>query len=211
MAVNELGVSRYTNLLQKFLGMDNTSPAPTLAPDVFPVLPIETDTPELLFLKGIKHAMSTNSIQTPAAGNAVKIACRMPTTQFALACIDEIHIVNGSAVAQQWEHGWLGAFSSAGWSASAETLRDNRWGAFGVSPANLAALTVFTRTNAAPDVFIGQEVSIPAGQTLILRPAIVLVPDDGLVYTVQAQTLASAGAVQVFWRERPALRAELVR
>lgn len=211
MAVNELGVSRYTNLLQKFLGMDNTSPAPTLAPDVFPVLPVETDTPELLFLKGIKHGMSSNSIQTPAAGNSVKVVCQMLSTQFALACIDEIHIVNGSAAAQQWEHGWLAGFVTAGWNNTAETLRDNRWGALGVSPQNINALRILTRTNAAPDVFTGQEVSVPAGTTLIIKPGIVLVPDDTLVYTIQSQTLASAGAVQVYWRERSALRAELVR
>jgi hypothetical protein len=50
--LNEIQIGRLNGLLHKLLDMKEGAPAPTLATDVFPMLVLESDRPEWLFLSG---------------------------------------------------------------------------------------------------------------------------------------------------------------
>lgn len=85
---NEILTGQLNDILSKRLGMKGGGPAPTLAPEILPVLVVEADRPEWLVLGSTLMVGIGQLVATGAAVSSVRI--RNPVNSGVLAVIERI-------------------------------------------------------------------------------------------------------------------------
>lgn len=76
---NEIQIGRYNAILHKLLGISEGAPAPSLAPDIFASIILESDRPEFHFLAGQRLAIGARSEAAGGAGTYSGVALINPS------------------------------------------------------------------------------------------------------------------------------------
>lgn len=195
---NEILEGGLNQLLTRRLGMKLGSPAPAVAPEVFPSMNLESDRPEWGFIKGEQLmgygeliAAGTAAdygqcwlINPVGSGTLITITRISATTAGNHARIRTARSVDaGAAVGSLRTNGWM----------------DTRWAGSGVLLLRRVAITL--------PVLTYREVGMATNQMAFEKP-IVLGP--GTTCHFYGETPATAFSFDVQWMERVALPGELV-
>jgi len=198
---NQIGEFGYNELLARRLTTPGGSVAGGVAPEIFPVLNIQGDTPELAWLKG-ESLCGVGTTQAAGAGNTALLLTN-PANSRGIITIEGFQVEPAAG-------GWIALVSAAELSGAIATnagFRDSRaWGPTATVPVT-RPFGVVTRDNA------GGLSTIPAAMRSSLTTWVdfkaVLLP--GRNFTLQLLTIATAMTnATIHWRERKAQPGELV-
>ena len=191
--MNEVQIGRFSGILHKLLDMKESSPAPTLAPEIIPTLQLEGNRPEWGFLAGERLAAGFDQ-SVGGAGEISHVILDNPATSNALITVERIVAVTFDGAGDNYligiQVGTAPTFSASG----AGVLRDSRWGA-----AQSIGL-IATRENAAPMTNDVVSFEAPIQTTLVFDFPFVLAPASR-VY-VRNGAVARTTTAAFFWRER---------
>jgi len=194
VAANEIQVGRFNGILHKLLDMKEAAPAPSLAPDIFACLTLETDRPEWAFL-GAVRLCSASGDQAAGAGAVSIFQLSNPAGSGVIIVLESVNIWT---VTTQLIYTHI-ASSSTGLPTTISTFfRDPRWGAPAAgAPAGL--VTSSNATSAFGNIIHRQQ--CPSTQSFGLElPPVVLVPNSSIQFAGAAVNIRTACSIH--WRER---------
>lgn len=130
MAVNEVLSGRYNAILHKLLSMKEGAPAPTLAPEILPVIVLEDDRPEWAFLAG-ERLLSVSHQQAGGVGLAPFLALTNPVGSGVILVIEQVifSVQGGSSslsLPPEWSVGAYEGTPTSGADIAAGETRDLR-------------------------------------------------------------------------------------
>lgn len=195
---NELQQTRYDQLVRRVGGIIGPgSKVGEALSDLFPVLDVENQPPELLALAGWRTAWQSTE-RTSGVGNDSTSQLFNPVDSGHLVAVTQVHIRTGSATSIDIE------IQNTALAAGTPGLyRDGR---YGVPRRTVAVASSLDGGTTGGGLRIFAESSVPFS----LRDdngLVVLSPGTGLNIGTVAQNIALL--VNYFWRERPAERSEL--
>jgi hypothetical protein len=91
MAVNEIQIGRWGNILHKLLAMKEGNPAPILAPEVIPTVVLEAERPEWNFLANVVNAWGFVD-QAAAVGQVAQCGILNPVGSNVLAVLESVSV-----------------------------------------------------------------------------------------------------------------------
>lgn len=188
-------VGRYNAILHKLLAMKEGAPAPTLAPDILPVLVLESDRPEWAYLGGVALA----SAGAERAGVALQVAHLQifnPVGSGALVIVNELVLASDNSAVIQW-----GVTPTA--MATNETVggaADTRL----LSPIAVRNVAAQIRSDSTVGL-LGMSytlgtIRVITNQGIVIPQDVVLAPGTGLL--VSNRAIAALLQVTFIWRER---------
>lgn len=192
MAVNEIQVGRQNAVLHKLLAMKEGAPSPILAPEVIPVLVLESDRPEWAFLAG--EALCWGFVEPGAVvGQIAYCELRNPAGSGVLCVVEEV--VLASATASAFFALGIGSYAPLS-AASASIVRDTR-----ILPGRPSCSLASINTAASPGGINGYKILQSTGSDpVIIRTPIILSP--GTLLAIQTTNMNIGIRVSVSWRER---------
>lgn len=195
---NEILEGGLNQLLTRRLGMKLGSPAPAVAPEVFPTMNLENDRPEWGFIKGEQLLGYSAAL---AAGTATDYGMGWLINSANSGMIITITKIGSYTTGN---HIRIRTARSVDAGSVVGTLRsagrmDTRW-------AGLGTLTIRTTASVLP-VLAYQEIGQATNQIAFEEP-IVLAP--GTTCHFYGEALATSLTFDICWRERVALPGELV-
>lgn len=87
--MNEIQVGRYNAVLHKLLSMKEGAPSPLLAPEIFPMLMLEGERPEWLWLGGIGLGIR-RELRAADVGNFSYLALQNPVASGAILAVESL-------------------------------------------------------------------------------------------------------------------------
>lgn len=196
---NEINDYSLNSVLIRRLGMVQAAAAPAVAPEVFPVMTLESDRPEWGWLKGEQlngRFMSVGAV----AGQFSMVQMYLPSTSQQVVVIENITNTGTAQLAIFRIIGIGGGLG--GWSGRTVANRDTRW------VGDRTGLVVETNQNAAlparyPDIAV-----LPGSIAARFEAPLIITPGRGFcIATASVNQIISAN---VNWRERVAQPGELV-
>jgi len=192
MEYNRIFIQDLGQRLARRLGMQTPNPAPTLAPEIMPVLDVEPYRQEHPFLGGMKIASGTGTV-TAAAGDYTRFNLVNPVGSGMLVFVDYADVLSTSSGV------WALQVTAAVIAVTQSTVaNDTRWGTS--ATRQTAAAWGYQLTGAAP-IGTGRMFTTSAGTVRTWEPEIVLRPGTSLTWLSFA--LAASTEVNIRWRERP--------
>jgi len=93
---NEINTGRYGNILSKILGIKDRNPSGEVATEVFPVLALESDRPEWLFLANERLCAAGDS-QAAVVGQVSGHSLLAPATSGIIAVVSHVYVSTSSS------------------------------------------------------------------------------------------------------------------
>jgi len=198
---DQIGETGLDQVLAKRLTTPGGAVAPTVAPELFPVLTLENDRPEWGYLKGEFRYFRALTPTAPAASSHVIL--RNPANSSLIAVLER---VTGSTTAGALGISMapIGNFATGAASATG-VPRDGRYSAFaGGVFTRTSQLVVFSADAALAAVAEGFRT---VSTTLDFSDPIILTP--GFDLAIYGRTAAASILVNLMWSERRAQPSEL--
>lgn len=200
---NEILTGALSQVLAKRLGMQTGTPAPTLAPEIMPVVSVEADRPEWKALANEGYFGAGGAVAAGGAGTFSRVLMINPASSGVIAVIEYITGQATGGVLAELET----TYTSALHSAVQTVARDTRFRTGNaVVPFKSATCGVFTKADGASygtHIIARWTGAAEYTQPIILTPGCQL-----LISAVSANALISPWCLA--WRERPAVQGELV-
>lgn len=185
--VNEIQTGRFNSFLHKLLSMKEGAPAPTLSPEVVPVLPISPLPAEGLFLAGVERFEAQANVAA-VVGQYSALQLNNPTASGVVCIIERLVLLNlGAAVTQ------LGTILTG-------ALAVSNYGQRMDSRSSTSAAGVSTLSTASDLTAPGTQYALRVGETLLVPIDVVLFP--GFAYRIQDRTVNEAVYAGFLWRQR---------
>lgn len=189
-SIGEFGLGQ---LLARRLTTPGGAVAPTVAPELFPVLTLENDRPEWGYLKG--EQLRARAIDVAGvAGQYAMIQLYIPSNSATIAVIEEIHARAASSVNIVHLVGIGGG--TVGWTALTTGTRDTR-----AANTQGDSAILESRSNAALPSFHAVLAQINTGGQPSFRQPIVLSP--GQAICAYGISLGAALSINLVYRSRP--------
>jgi len=202
---NEIQAGRFSALLQKLCSIKGAAPAPQLAGEIIPTLPLEVDRPEWKYLAGERLCWGTATQAAVAGENAHVGLFNLP--QSGLLAVTELINIRPAAAASVYMGHLDTLFSGGGTAQAAHGFRDSR---LPRGPQTSTAV-LYTKSNAGSllttNLFRVYQLSTNQAGIQLGFP-IVLGPGSGFV--VVCATVNTELRVSMAWRERKIEQDELL-
>lgn len=203
---NELQEQGIQQLLIRRLQMaGQSSPAPALAPEIFPTLEVEGERPEYAFLKG-ERLMSAQGTVAGVAGESTSFLLFNPIGSGQIATITKWHVEPAAA---SLVLGMVGAFTVPVGTGVAEVARDTRWqtGTGGLAGAGMLIAGVRSAPTSVVNHIVWAQTCPTTGSQEKDVP-VILAP--GFAFELRVNVLnTTLTRAHVQWYERPAGNGEL--
>jgi len=191
MDYNRIFIQDLGQRLARRLGMQTPNPAPTLAPEIMPVLSVEAPRQELSFLGGERIAWA-HAVQVVSGGLYGRLILSNPVGSGMLAMVDYIDMVSTAT-------GYFllspGAFT---FSPLSPISADTR---FNPGAGRNTALEWGTDVTGVPPIATRRFYVTQAGTRIVVQPELVLAPGWQLVWTAAA--INASTEMNIRFRERP--------
>jgi len=203
MGVNDIGQDRFQSRLTKELRISGTMPAPVLAPEIVPVLVVEGERPELLYLQRERRMSCTLSLG-PVVGEHYYFQLWNPAGRNGIIVVEEIGI-GSQAGTNGCDFGYADAAVSGSLGVRASYCLDSR--VPGRAPqAGVAEPLCGTDPAAGLIDTFGRTMAFVDGW-ITYHPNLVLTPGYG--FGLWGVVANSDVVGYCFWRERQAMDGEL--
>lgn len=194
---NAIGEYGLNDVLTKRLTTPGGSNAPSVAPEIFPVLALESDRPEWSWLKGEILAARYGTVAA-VAGQFSAMQYYLPTNARTVAVVKNIRTHNNTAIVIARLVGISGGL--AGWTGRTTATCDTRAGG-----QNTAVICEDIQNIASPSQFPTMTILNATNQEY--EQPIVIAPGGSL--GIIGAAVNTALQVSITWYERPAQPGEL--
>lgn len=103
----QIQTGRYGALLQRLLGITDKNPSSHIAPEIQPVLVLESERPEWNFISGVREAKCAALFAAPGASNFSQILFTNPAGSNTIAVLDYVKL--GASLGGSSTYDWIGA------------------------------------------------------------------------------------------------------
>lgn len=176
---NQLLNSRFSDVAEKLLGLQEQHGVTSVAPEMMPVVVFEMDRPEYSFLKREKLWYGSMN-EAALAANFSQIAVINPTGSNLIVVVKGM-IIDPLAANVNFQAGYI--INLATWTAGtagAPVARDRRWPIDPVAGHPLPKTQLFGIQNAAAQLHVELRASVPTNTSSLVLPLdYVLIPGSG--------------------------------
>jgi len=195
--MTEIQGGRWDRLLARLFPVKGGTIAPSIAPELQPVVQVQTFEPEMYYLKGEKICWSTGNVAA-SVGNFSVMHLENPAGSNVLGIIEAIELMTTTNRIQ-----YIGIANAAHTAAASNgaAVRDTRWPGGGTAPStDEATVQLYSGAIAAIISSAAYTVRTLANESLIREIPIVLGP--GMTLEIRQDVVNADLRASFVWRER---------